>query len=157
MSLSPAATRTLTFLFTDIEGSTQLWERYPEPMQAALVRHDTILRAAIENNQGHVIKTTGDGLHAVFDSASEGIAAVVAGQRALGAERWGTTGALKVRMALHTGEAEARDGDYYGPIVNRAARLMSVGAGGQILLSAVTAELVQSHLPDGLALRDLGE
>jgi predicted ATPase/class 3 adenylate cyclase len=154
---TPAATRTVTFLFTDIEGSTQLWERFPEPMQAALVRHDTVLRAAIENNHGHVIKTTGDGLHAVFESASDGIAAVVTGQRALGAERWGTTGALKVRMALHTGEAEARDGDYYGPIVNRAARLMSVAAGGQILLSAVTAELVQGHLPDGLALRDLGE
>jgi len=157
MSMSPAATRTVTFLFTDIEGSTQLWERYPEPMQTALSRHDTLLRVAIENHHGHVIKTTGDGLHAVFDSASDGVAAVLAGQRALRAEAWGATGPLKVRMALHTGEAEARAGDYYGPIVNRAARLMSVGAGGQILLSAVTAELVQGHLAGGLALRDLGE
>src|SRR5260221_7099782 len=99
MSLSPAATRTVTFLFTDIEGSTQLWERFPEPMQAALVRHDTVLRAAIENNQGRIIKTTGDGLHAVFESASEGIAAVVAGERALGAESAGATAGLKGRRA----------------------------------------------------------
>jgi class 3 adenylate cyclase len=117
MSVSPAATRTVTFVFTDIEGSTQLWEHYPEPVQAALVRHDALLRAAIEDNQGHVIKTTGDGLHAVFDSASDGTAAVVAGQRALRAEAWGATGPLQVRMALHTGEAESRAGDYYGPIV----------------------------------------
>ena len=157
MSGSPAATRTVTFLFTDIEGSTQLWEHYPEPMQAALVRHDTLLRAAIENHQGRFIKTTGDGLHAVFDSASDGAAAVVAGQRALRAEAWGATGPLKVRMALHTGEAEAREGDYYGPNVNRAARLMSLGAGGQILMSAVTAELVQGRLAAELALRDLGD
>src|SRR5258707_10329404 len=121
MSLSPAATRTVTFLFTDIEGSTQLWERFPEPMQAALVRHDTVLRAAIENYQGRIIKTTGDGLHAVFESASEGIAAVVAGQRALGAERWGTTAAREGGVVAPTGAADGGEGGYCGPRLHRAA------------------------------------
>ena len=122
---------TVTFLFTDIEGSTQFWEKYPDAMQAALARHDVLLRNAIEANHGHVIKTTGDGMLAVFASAMDSIIAVVAAQRALQAEAWPAACPIRVRMALHTGEAEMRDGDYYGAALNRTARLMAVGAGGQ--------------------------
>lgn len=148
---------TVTFLFTDIEGSTQLWEIYPESMKAALARHDELLRAAVAANHGHVIKTTGDGLHAVFASAADGLVAVVAGQRALQAESWPETGPLHVRMALHTGEAELREGDYYGGALNRAARLMAAGAGGQILVSQTTASVIQDRLPAQVNLLDLGE
>jgi len=150
-------TGTVTFLFTDIEGSTHLWERYPEAMKAALARHDGLLRQAIESNSGRVIKTTSDGCHAVFASAAEGMLAAVAAQKALLAEPWAETSPVKVRMALHTGEAELREGDYYGPALNRAARLMAVAHGGQVLLSAITADLVQEQLPAGTTLRDLGE
>jgi class 3 adenylate cyclase len=118
----------LTFLFTDLEGSTRLWEKHPSAMRVALARHDALLRSAIEANQGQVIKTTGDGLHAVFASAHDGVTAVVAAQRALQAAPWPETGKLWVRMALHTGEAALRDGDYYGPTLNRAARLLSLAA-----------------------------
>lgn len=148
---------TVTFLFTDIEGSTQLWEKYPEAMKQALARHDALLRSSITACHGEVIKTTGDGLHAVFASAGDAVVAVVAGQRALQAEPWPETGPLRVRMALHTGEAELRDGDYYGAALNRAARLMSVGAGGQILVSQTTAAVIQDHLPTQVGLLDLGE
>ncbi len=148
---------TVTFLFTDIEGSTHLWERYPKTMKAALARHDGLLRQTIESNGGHVVKTTGDGCHAVFASAAEGVLAAIAAQKALLAEPWAETSPLKVRMALHTGEAELREGDYYGPALNRAARLTAVAHGGQVLLSAVTADLVREQLPAGTTLRDLGE
>src|SRR5690349_6108989 len=147
----------LTFLFTDIEGSTRLWERHPEAMRAALARHDALLRSAIEANHGQVIKATGDGVHAVFSAAHDGLSAVVAAQRALQSEPWSETGALRVRMALHTGEAALRDGDYYGPALNRAARLMALAAGGQSLASQATATLVQDNLPANLSLLDLGE
>ncbi len=116
-------TGTVTFLFTDVEGSTQLWERHPEAMQAALARHDALLRQSVEANHGTIIKTTGDGLHAVFAAAAEAASAVLAGQRALQAEPWPAVAPLRVRMALYTGEASLRAGDYYGPAVNRAARL----------------------------------
>ena len=155
--MSHLPTGTVTFLFTDIEGRTLLWERLHGPMQAALARHDDILRAAVESNHGQVFKTTGDGLHAVFESAADAARAAVAAQRGLRAEPWGATGPLKMRLALHTGEAEARAGDYFGAPVNRTARLMSVAAGGQMLLSAVTADVVRGQLPVGLELRDLGE
>ena len=148
---------TVTFLFTDIEGSTQLWEQYPAAMQAALARHDAILRAAIENNHGHIIKTTGDGMLAVFASAMDGVIAVVAAQGSLQAEDWSATCPIRVRMALHTGEAEMRDGDYFGAALNRTARLMAVGAGEQSLVSQTTAALVQDRLPEHVSLRDLGE
>jgi class 3 adenylate cyclase len=149
---------TVTFLFTDIEGSTQLWEGHPEAMQTALARHDDLLRKIIETQGGYIIKTTGDGLHAVFERVTEGVAAALICQQALVSEAWpGLPGPLRVRMGLHTGEAELREGDYYGSIVNRTARLMSLAAGGQTLLSAATAELIRGQLPQGAALADLGE
>ena len=149
----------VTFLFTDIEGSTSLWEEYPEAMKAVLARHDAILREAIEAHEGRIIKTLGDGVHAAFETAASGAAAVLAAQQALFAEGWDgiKPRVIRVRMALHTCEAEARGGDYYGPDLNRAARLMSTGHGGQTLLSATTADLVRDHLSAGATLRDLGE
>ena len=150
---------TVTFLFTDIEGSTQLWESHPEAMKAALARHDSILREVIKTNGGYVVKTVGDGIHAVFETAGQGMAATLAAQRALGGDAWDELKpqALRVRMGLHTGEAELRDGDYYGSTLNRAARIMAAGHGGQVLLSAVTAELVRRELPPDVGLVDLGE
>ena len=116
---------TVTFLFTDLEGSTRLWEEHPEAMKAALARHDVILRDAIEARRGHVVKTTGDGFHAAFGTAHDAVDAAVAAQLALEIEAWDLPGPLLVRMGLHTCEAELRDGDYYGSAVNRAARLMA--------------------------------
>jgi len=148
---------TVTFLFTDIEGSTQLWEKHPEAMGTALSQHDALLRTAIESNQGKIVKSTGDGFHAVFASALDSVTAVVDAQRTLQSQSWPETGPLRVRMALHTGEGELREGDYFGPAVNRAARLMAVAAGGQCLVSQTTAGLIQDSLPGHTSLYDLGE
>ena len=145
---------TVTFLFTDLEGSTRLWEEHPDEMRGALVHHDALLREAIEAHGGYVVKTTGDGLHAAFAAAHDAIDAAVAGQLALRGERWGAAGPLSVRMGIHSGPADLRDGDYYGTAVNRAARLMSVAHGGQIVVSLATEELVQDS---GVGLLDLGE
>jgi predicted ATPase/class 3 adenylate cyclase len=150
-------TGTVTFLFTDLEGSTRLWEEHPEAMRTALARHDFILRDAVEANGGHVVKTTGDGVHAVFETAEDAIAAAIAGEVGLGVEGWGAPGSLKVRAGLHTGRAEVREGDYFGPALNRAARLMTAAHGGQVLVSHATEELVRDSLPEGVALVDLGE
>lgn len=149
-------TGTVTFLFTDIEGSTKLWEQYPEAMRPALARHDAILRAAVETHHGYTVKMLGDGIHAAFACASDALAAALAAQRALSAELWGEMGPLRVRIALHLGAVEGRDGDYFGPPVNRAARLLSTGHGGQVLLSLATQESVRDGLPPGVGLRDLG-
>src|SRR5512134_2108298 len=116
-------TGTVTFLFTDLEGSTRLWEEHPEAMQVALARHDEILREAVEKHDGHVVKTTGDGLHAAFAVAPDAVAAALDAQRQLLAEPWTLPEPLRVRMGLHTGVADIRDGDYYGTSVNRAARV----------------------------------
>jgi predicted ATPase/class 3 adenylate cyclase len=150
-------TGTVTFLFTDLERSTQLWEEQPGAMQAALARHDELLVQAVEAHGGRVVKGTGDGLHAVFSTASEAVAAAVAAQRALALERWGSIGGLRARMGLHTGAAEQRGDDYFGPVLNRAARLMSAGHGGQILVSRATEGLVRDALPEGCELVNLGE
>jgi len=102
----------LTFLFTDLENSTPLWEQFPDEMRQASARHDALMRAIIEQHHGRVVKTTGDGFHAVFEAPSDGVAAALAGQQALTAEPWpNTTGPLKVRMGLHTGESQERGGD----------------------------------------------
>jgi predicted ATPase/class 3 adenylate cyclase len=152
-----SASETLTFLFTDLESSTRLWEQFPDAMKAAVERHDAILREAVDRAQGRVVKVTGDGLMAVFSSASDGVRACLEGQRSLQAEAWGETGPLRVRMGLHAGEAQARAGDFYGPPVNRAARIMAAAHGGQVLLSALAAELAQEQLPRQAGLRDLGD
>ena len=147
---------TVTFLFTDIEGSTRLWQEEPELMRAALVRHDEVLRDVIESNGGVVVKTTGDGVHAAFAAGHEAINAAADAQRAISAETWPTERPLRVRMGVHTGPAELRDGDYYGTSVNRAARLMSVAHGGQLVCSQATAEMLGDTLAAGLELIDLG-
>jgi predicted ATPase/class 3 adenylate cyclase/DNA-binding winged helix-turn-helix (wHTH) protein len=145
---------TVTFVFTDVEGSTRLWEEHPEGMRSALARHDAILRAALNAHGGHVVKTTGDGIHAVFGTARDALDAAVAMQRGLVVQQFGETGALRVRMGVHTCEAEYRDGDYFGSGVNRAARLMSVAHGGQVVVSAATSELLRGT---DVELIDLGE
>lgn len=149
--------QTLTFLFADVENSTQLWEQYPQAMESALERHDRLLRSEIENAHGVVVKTTGDGLLAVFTSILEGVNACIQAQLCLSQEEWGKTGPLRVRMALHAGEAQLRDGDYYGPAINRAARLMSAAHGGQVLLSKVAADMAVDLLTGETTLRNLGE
>ena len=148
---------TVTFLFTDLEGSTRLWEQHPGAMPDALERHDGILREAVIGHRGRVVKTTGDGLHAVFVTTRDALDAALAAQRALVAERWAVPGGLRVRMGLHTGDAVARDGDYYGPATNRAARVMAAAHGEQVVVSHATEEIVRDTLPDEVALLDLGE
>jgi predicted ATPase/class 3 adenylate cyclase len=147
-------TGTVTFLFTDIEGSTPLWDSFPDAMGLALARHDEILRTAIADAGGHIFSTGGDGYGAVFARAASAVEAAIAAQRGLAAEDWVGGPVLQVRMGIHTGEAEERDGDYFGPPVNRAARIMGAANGGQVVLSALTAGLV-----DGVSdfkLFDLG-
>jgi predicted ATPase/class 3 adenylate cyclase len=150
-------TGTVTFLFTDIEGSTKMWERSPEAMQVALARHDEILREAIEAHGGYVFKTVGDAFCAAFSTAPDALEAALSAQKALVGEAWEETGPLRVRMALHTGAAEERGGDYFGVPLNRVARLLSAGHGSQVLTSVPTQQLVRDQLPAGTQLRDLGE
>jgi predicted ATPase len=137
----------VTFVFTDVEGSARLWEERPDEMRELAAEHDTRFRAAIEANHGYVVKATGDGFHAAFARAADAVQAAVRMQEAT-ADLPG----IAVRMGVNTGEVQERDGDYFGPAVNRAARLMAAGHGGQVLLSGVTAELVP-----GLTLTNLGE
>jgi class 3 adenylate cyclase len=146
---------TVTFLFTDLEGSTRLWEEHPDAMQEALGCHDEIVRDAIETHGGSVVKTTGDGFHAAFATANEGLAAAVAAQVALGGQEWGVVGPLRVRMGLHTGAATWRDGDYFGTALNRAARLMAVAHGGQVVVSLATEELLRDTVPEECGFVDL--
>jgi len=150
---------TVTFLLTDVEGSTALWEEAPEAMRAALARHDALFDAAVFQHSGVHIRPRGEGdsRFAVFASASDAVAAALAIQGAFVAEDWPTPRPIKVRIGIHTGEAELRDGDYYGSAVNRCARLRDIGHGGQILLSDATAALAAKRLPDGASLRDRGE
>ncbi len=163
---------TVTFLFTDIVGSTQLWEQQPDAMRAALARHDGLLRAGIVAHSGAVVKSSGDGMLAAFARATDAVHAALAAQRALYQDPWNeftqvdssspniqnrnSKIELRVRMALHSGVTEERDGDYFGPSLNRVARLLAAGHGGQILLSLATAELVREQLPPDADLRDLG-
>jgi predicted ATPase/class 3 adenylate cyclase len=156
MSVPP--TGTVTFLFTDIEGSTRMWERNPRAMQEALARHDELLRTIIEARDGYVFKTVGDAFCAAFGTAADAAEAALAVQLALLEEGWAEeVGGIRVRMALHAGAAEERDGDYFGPAVNRVARLLSAGHGGQVLLSHAAQQLTRDDLPDGASLKDLGE
>jgi predicted ATPase/class 3 adenylate cyclase/Tfp pilus assembly protein PilF len=148
----------VTFCLTDIEGSTRLWEQHPEQMRAALARHDSLAAAIMEQHRGVVLKSRGEGdsLFVVFARATDAVAAACALQQSFVAEPWPPETPLSIRMALHTGEADLQDGDYYGATVNRCARLRAIGHGGQLLLSLATAELVRDHLPEGSSLRALG-
>jgi predicted ATPase/class 3 adenylate cyclase len=146
----------VTFLFTDIEGSTRLWQAAPDGMRIWLERHDSLLRRAAEGHGGYVFSAGGDGLAAAFSRAGEAVAAALFAQRGLADQDWPEGISLKVRMGLHTGEADERDGDYFGSDVSRAARLMAIAHGGQIVCSPATADLVGAHLPAGVALVDLG-
>jgi predicted ATPase/class 3 adenylate cyclase len=148
-----AASGTVTFLFTDIEGSTRLWQLDEQAMRAAVGRHDELLGQLVAVHGGKVFSTMGDGVAAAFGSASSAVAAALAAQDALAADAWPITVPIRVRMGIHTGEAELRDGDYFGSAVNRAARLMAVGHGGQVLCSQATAALVDSEV----VMVDLGE
>ena len=149
-------TGTVVFLFSDIEGSTRRWERYGQAMRDALRRHDEILRSEIESRRGHIFKTMGDSFCAAFWTLGEALHAAVEAQRRIGMENFEAIDGLHVRMAIHAGETDEREGDYFGPAVNRTARLLSAGHGGQILLSRVAADLAADRLPDGIMLRHLG-
>jgi predicted ATPase len=126
-------------------------------MRVALAAHDRILRATIEDHDGYIFSTAGDAFSAAFWTPTEAVEAAVEGQRRLTAESWPSGVTLRVRMGVHTGTAEERNGDYFGPAVNRAARVMAAGHGGQVLLSLATEELICDRLPDGVTLVDLGE
>jgi predicted ATPase/class 3 adenylate cyclase len=161
MSILPSRppTGTVTFLFTDIEGSTVLWEQHPEQARTAMSRHDEIVEDVIGRHKGMLVRPRGEGdsRFAVFPRATDAVAGAAALQQALHTEQWLTPAPLRVRIALHTGEADLRDGDYYGSAVNRCARLRSAAHGGQTLLSGITRDLVYDALPAGVELRDLGE
>ncbi|HKP51144.1 MAG TPA: NB-ARC domain-containing protein [Chloroflexia bacterium] len=151
-------TGTVTFLYTDIEGSTLRWEQHPDVMKRVVERHDALLQEAIEAAGGVVFRRMGDAFCAAFPLASQGVDAVLAGQSALHAESWDQRVApIRVRMALHAGRGEVRDGDYVGAHLNRIARLLSTGYGGQTLLTQAAYELVCDSLPQGVSLLDLGQ
>jgi len=147
----------MTLLFTDIEGGVRLWEADRDAMAAASARNDHIVREQIEASGGHVFKAVGDAHRAVFADPVAALSSAVAIQRAVSAEPWASTVPIRVCMALHSGACAERDGDYVGPVVNRAARLLDVGHGGQILVTAATYALLADRLPGGVGLRDLGE
>ena len=164
MSATPHDTRqgalpsgAVTFVFTDIEGSTTRWDRDRAAMQDAVRRHDALMRTAIVDHNGHVFKTVGDAFCSAFARPEDAVAAILAAQRALAAEDFSAVDGLRVRAAIHTGTADERDGDYFGPAVNRVARLLAIGHGGQMLVSGVTSDLVQGALPPRVSLHDLGE
>jgi predicted ATPase/class 3 adenylate cyclase/DNA-binding CsgD family transcriptional regulator len=147
----------VTLLFTEIEGGVRLWEADHDAMAAASARHDRIVREQIEESGGHVFKTVGEAHRAVFADPVAALSAAVAIQRAVGAERWASRLPVRVRLALHSGACTERDADYVGPVVNRAARLLDIGHGGQVLVTAATYALLAESLPAGIGLRDLGE
>ncbi len=149
-----------TFLFTDIEGSTRLWDQHPQAMSLLLAEHNHILRQAIESHQGIVFKTVGDGFCAVFDSPLNALSATLSAQHILQSLRPSEDTdniSIKVRMGLHTGSAEQKSNDYFGPTLNRVARIMGAASGGQTLISAATKDFVEGSLPQGVELRDLGK
>jgi class 3 adenylate cyclase len=152
-------TGTVTFLFTDIEGSTRLWEHDPSGMRAAVTRHDELVGSAVQAHHGSLYKHVGDSVQAAFFTATDALSTAVAAQRARANERWAETGPLRVRMALHLGEAAPTpEGDYHQvACLNRLARLLAAGHGGQILLTEVMRHQVDGRLPSGVSLIDLGK
>lgn len=163
-ALSPAGivagmklpTGVVTFVFSDIEGSTRLWEDDPTGMAQSLARHDDIVRGVIDAAGGTVFKHTGDGFGAAFESVTAGVEAAAQVAASLASERWQGP-ALRSRIGIHSGEAEPRDGDYFGATVTRTARLMDAGNGGQILISEASRQLLGGRLPEGTSLTDEGE
>ncbi|HXB87853.1 BTAD domain-containing putative transcriptional regulator [Mycobacterium sp.] len=153
-----AVTRAVTFFLTDIEGSTAAWETDAAAMGVALARHDELVEQVVTSRGGRLIKTRGEGdaTFSVFERPSAAAAAAIELQDAIVHEPWALREPMRVRVALHTGEAELRDGDYFGRAVNRAARLRSLAEGGQILCSGATGELVIDSLSDDVVLNDLG-
>jgi predicted ATPase/class 3 adenylate cyclase len=149
-------TGTVSFLFTDIVGSTRLWEKFPAQMGAALARHDALIRASVEARGGHVFKTVGDASCAAFRAPRDSLQAAVDAQRGLAAEDWNAIGSLLVRMGIHVGAAEFRDGDYFGGTLNRVARIESAAHGGQILLSRIAVELLEDEPLDAISFKSLG-
>ena len=154
---SQATAPIATLLFTDVEGSTQRWERHPVAMASALRDHDALLHAAIAGNGGRVFKTIGDAFCAIFLRPPDALAAALEAQRTLADRDWSSVEGLRVRMAIHAGSVEARDNDFFGPTLNRIARLVSIGHGNQILLSSSAAGIIGSSVPEGVALIALGE
>ncbi|MGW8226580.1 MAG: ATP-binding protein, partial [Anaerolineales bacterium] len=149
---------TVTFLFTDIEGSTSLWEKHRDLMAEALRIHNQVLYQAVESHGGVAFKFIGDAIQAAFSTPLQALAAAVAGQRGLTKARWNELGALKVRMGIHTGEAYPNEkGEYFSHTLNRVARVMSAAHGGQILLSKESASLCERMLPAGIELVDRGQ
>jgi predicted ATPase/class 3 adenylate cyclase len=155
--VSALPTGTVTFLFTDLEGSTRLLEAHPAAYREAVARHHALLRAAVEADGGVVFETVGDAVYAAFPRPTDAVAAALAGQSALHQEDWGEVGPLRVRMGVHTGEVEVQGAHYFGAPLYRCARLMAAAHGGQTVLSGATAALVRDALPAGADLRDLGE
>jgi predicted ATPase/class 3 adenylate cyclase len=159
-SRAPALARptgTVTFLFSDIEGSTERWEEYRDAMAEALARHDVLMRSTLEAHGAYVFTTMGDAFCAAFATAPDALAAAIDAQRALAAEDFSAVGGLRIRVALHSGNADERDGNYFGPTVNRVARLLAIGHGGQVVVSGVAAKLLQGKMPPRCHLRDLGD
>ena len=151
-------TGTVTFLFTDLEGSTRLWEELPEAMREALGTHDAIVRDAIESHGGVVFSEMGDGMAAAFASPTDAVQAAVTAQQGLAAGSWPETGPLRARMGLHAGAGELRrDGQYVNQPLNRCARLMAIAHGGQVVVSGAVESLVRGALPADVTLIDLGE
>ena len=146
---------TVTFLFTDIEGSTRLLQQLGDGYAELLSEHHRLLREAVDKAGGAAFGSEGDALFAAFASAPSALAASVAAQRALSARQWPGGASVRVRMGLHTGEGVVRDGTYVGLDVHRAARIAAAGHGGQVLLSDTTRALVENSLPSGVELRDL--
>src|SRR3990170_3747705 len=147
---------TVTFLFTDIEGSTRLLQELGEQYADLLREQRRLLRAAFQEQGGREIDTAGDAFFVAFDRARDAVAAAVAAQRSLLQHPWPGDSAVRVRMGLHTGEPTFSAGSYIGLDVHRASRICAAGHGGQVLLSQTTRELVQQSLPEGVSLRDLG-
>jgi class 3 adenylate cyclase len=148
---------TVTLLFTDVEGSVRLWEADRESMAQASARHNRLVREQVEAAGGRVVTMAGEAFRVVFADPWAALASAVAVQRAVGTEPWPSGSPILVRMALHAGVCAERDGDYAGPVVNRAARLLAVGHDGQVLVSGTAYELLADRLHGGIGLRDLGE
>ena len=154
--MSQFPTGIVTFLFSDIEGSTRLWEEHPEEMKTALAEHDGIMRSVLTRAGGYIFATGGDAYSVAFQEATNAADAAIRAQGELSRITVGGS-PVRVRIAINTGTADERDGDYFGPVLNRTARLLGAGNGGQLIVSLSTKELIQDTLPDRAKLEDLGK